>query len=260
MLFPRVVPFQSLRTAFQKKTFLPVSSAGNVFTPRFQLQAIRSIWIRSEETPNENALKFLPGLDILPPTIGSCEFMRRQGTVNSPLAQKLFDIDGVDSIFFGKDFITVSKGAGTEWAQMKPEVFSVIMEHLSNGSPVLSEEPLKGASDTQILESDSQIVAMIKELIETSIRPSIQEDGGDVEFRGFDEKTGTVSLKLRGACRTCSSSAVTLKNGIQQMLKHYIPEVENVVQVLDPEEEVAIAEFEKFEQRINGNKQKADNK
>ncbi|WBW71680.1 mitochondrial [4Fe-4S] cluster transfer protein Nfu1 [Schizosaccharomyces osmophilus] len=246
------------RNSFQAGTFNPRLLRRNAFPLAFQMPSSRSIWIRSEETPNENAIKFLPGLDILPPTIGTLEYMRSQEFNNSPLAEKLFGIPGVKSIFYGRDFITVSKDESQSWSRLKPEVFSTIMEHLSNGETVLSGDPLNGPSDTQILESDSQIVAMIKELLETSIRPSIQEDGGDVEFRGFDEETGMVSLKLRGACRSCSSSAVTLKSGIQQMLNHYIPEVREVNQVLDPEEEIAISEFEKFENRIHQNQQKEE--
>ncbi|EPY49377.1 NifU-like protein [Schizosaccharomyces cryophilus OY26] len=251
--------FSLPRSSLQTGKFGPRLLRRNAFPLAFQMPSSRSIWIRSEETPNENAIKFLPGLDILPPTIGTLEYIRSQEINNSPLAEKLFEIHGVKSIFFGKDFITVSKDESQSWSQLKPDVFSTIMEYLSNGNPVLSGEPLNGPTDTQILESDSQTVAMIKELLETSIRPSIQEDGGDVEFRGFDEKTGTVSLKLRGACRSCSSSAVTLKSGIQQMLNHYIPEVQEVNQVLDPEEEIAISEFEKFESRIHQNQQKEEN-
>ncbi|EEB08089.1 NifU-like protein [Schizosaccharomyces japonicus yFS275] len=127
-----------------------------------------------------------------------------------------------------------------------------------HGEPVIDGTPFNPSADTQILDSDSETVAMIKELIDSSIRPSIQEDGGDLEYRGFDEQTGTVYLKLRGSCRTCASSEITLKSGIQQMLMHYIPEVKNVEQQIDPEEEVAIEEFEKFEKKLREQKKQPE--
>lgn len=209
----------------------------------------RSLWIQSEPTPNENALKFLPGTEILPADVGTMEFVRASETAEAPLARRLFGIDGVEHVFYGNDFITVSKDPEYSWAQLKAEIFSVIMEHLSAGLPVL-HEGAHVASDTQILDTDDEVVAMIKELLDTRIRPMIQEDGGDIEYRGFSDDTGTVRLKLRGACRTCDSSTVTLRNGIESMLKHYIPEVEHVEQVLDPEEEIAIEEFDKFERDL----------
>lgn len=146
----------------------------------------------------------------------------------SPLAAQLLNVDGVTSVFYGADSITVTKAADAQWAHVKPEVFSLITEAVTAGSPIVSVVEGKDADGQQGAEqdslsydeADSEVVAMIKELLETRIRPAIQEDGGDIEFRGFED--GLVQLKLRGACRTCDSSTVTLKNGIESMLMHYV--------------------------------------
>lgn len=147
-------------------------------------------------------------------------------------------IEGVLSVFYGPDFVSVQKSEDTPWSLIKPEVFSFIMEHFSSGKPLFKEgsevseddEP----EDTRILDSDSEVVAMIKDLLATRIRPSIMEDGGDLEYKGFDEEeggTGLVTVRLKGSCRGCSSSAITLKSGIERMLMHYVPEVKGVEQV-----------------------------
>jgi NFU1 iron-sulfur cluster scaffold homolog, mitochondrial len=163
----------------------------------------------------------------------------------------------VTSVFYGADFITVTKAADTNWAHVKPEVFSLITQAVTSGETIVNVVEAKAGEESQdggekdslsFDENDSEVVGMIKELLETRIRPAIQEDGGDIEFRGFVE--GEVLLKLRGACRTCDSSTVTLKNGIESMLMHYIEEVKGVQQVLDQEEEVALAEFAKFEAKL----------
>jgi Fe-S cluster biogenesis protein NfuA len=155
----------------------------------------------------------------------------------------------------------VTKDPATPWAHIKPEVFAIINEILTSGSPIVNtvadkgNEQGQGASEIDTLaydENDSEVVSMIKELLETRIRPAIQEDGGDIDFRGFEN--GQVMLKLRGACRTCDSSTVTLKNGIESMLMHYIEEVKGVQQVLDQEEEIAMKEFEKFEEKLKQQK------
>jgi NFU1 iron-sulfur cluster scaffold homolog, mitochondrial len=149
----------------------------------------------------------------------------------SPLAAKLLNVDGVSSVFYGPDFITVTKASDATWAHIKPEVFSLITEVVTSGESLVNtvertatgEETEQGGGDRDSLgysEEDDEVVGMIKELLETRIRPAIQEDGGDIEFRGFEN--GTVLLKLRGACRTCDSSTVTLKNGIESMLMHYV--------------------------------------
>jgi Fe-S cluster biogenesis protein NfuA len=182
----------------------------------------------------------------------------------SPLAANLMNVEGVKSVFYGRDYITVTKDSGTHWAHVKPEVFSLITEVVTNGSPIVNivenktgEDGQGGASDVQptFAPEDEEIVGMIQELLETRIRPAIQEDGGDIEFRGFHD--GQVMLKLRGACRTCDSSTVTLKNGIESMLMHYIEEVKGVQQVLDQEEEIALQEFAKFEEKLQAQKGQA---
>lgn len=213
------------------------------------------MWIQTETTPNQDALKFVPGRDILGPNAPSIEFLSGRDANQSPLAKKLFSVDGVKTIFYGPDFLTVTKNEEAQWPTLKPEIFSLLMEHLSTGEPIMSSDHTAAASDTAAHEDDDEVVSMIKELLDTRIRPAIQEDGGDIEYRGFEN--GTVKLKLRGACRTCDSSTVTLKNGIESMLMHYVPEVEQVEQVLDPEEEMAEQTFEQFEAQLKA-KKKAD--
>jgi Fe-S cluster biogenesis protein NfuA len=139
----------------------------------------------------------------------------------------------VRSVFYGPDFVTVSKDSDTQWSMLKPEIYSIIMEHFTAGRDLfLDPASSQGSSDTLILDTDSETVAMIKELLDTRVRPAIQEDGGDIEYRGFEEEgDGIVRLKLKGSCRGCSSSTVTLKSGIERMLMHYIPEVKGVEQV-----------------------------
>lgn len=183
------------------------------------------------------------------------------GPYKSSLATQLLAVDGVSSVFLGSDYITVTKDSGAHWAHVKPEVFSLITLVVSKGEPMVvvnqQQQQLQGdggdasstvANAAVYRDEDAEIVAMINELLETRIRPAIQEDGGDIEFRGFED--GVVLLKLRGACRTCDSSTVTLRNGIESMMRHYIPEVREVKQVLDPEEDVAIREFARFEEKL----------
>jgi Fe-S cluster biogenesis protein NfuA len=209
----------------------------------------RSMFIQTSSTPNEDALKFLPSHQILGENAATVEFVNGRQAYNSPLARKLFAVDGVRSVMFGPDFITVEKTTDSPWMVLKPEIFSILTEHLSSGAPVLTEDA-QAAADTAPNEEDSEVVSMIKELIDTRIRPAIQEDGGDLLYRGFTED-GIVKLKLQGACRSCDSSSVTLKNGIESMLMHYVEEVTGVEQVLDPEEEVALKEFQKLEQKLD---------
>ena len=172
------------------------------------------------------------------------------------------NVDGITSVFYGSDYITVTKSSDIAWGLVKPEVFSLITEAVTSGATIVNtvetkagEEAAQEGAEVDSLaynENDSEVVSMIKELLETRIRPAIQEDGGDIDFKGF--KDGWVMLKLRGACRTCDSSTVTLRNGIESMLMHYIEEVKGVQQVLDPEEEVALKEFEKFEEKLRQSK------
>ncbi|KAJ1311604.1 hypothetical protein OPQ81_010081 [Rhizoctonia solani] len=220
----------------------------------------RTMFIQTESTPNDDSLKFIPGVEVMPS--GTAEFVDTRSALASPLAIRLFGIEGVRSVFFGPDFVTVSKDSENTWSTIKPEIYSVIMEHFTSGTPLFrSEEDREaaGPQDTRILDTDSDTVAMIKELLETRVRPSIMEDGGDIEYRGFDEATGVVQVKLKGSCRGCSSSTVTLKTGIERMMTHYIPEVKAVEQILDQEEAIALDEFTKLERRIQEKEKKKAN-
>lgn len=194
----------------------------------------RTIFIQTETTPNVDALKFLPNHRVLPDSLSTpfIEYLNPRSTIAppypSPLAAQLMNIDGVTAVFYGADFITVTKAADANWAHIRPEVFALITEAITSGQTIVNVAERGAAADEHEMEedslsyneNDSEVVGMIKELLETRIRPAIQEDGGDIEYRGF--KDGYVLLKLRGACRTCDSSTVTLKNGIEGMLMHYV--------------------------------------
>ncbi|PNF27751.1 NFU1 iron-sulfur cluster scaffold-like protein, mitochondrial [Cryptotermes secundus] len=213
------------------------------------------MFIQTQETPNPNCLKFLPGVTVL----GSGEtmdFPNGQAAYRSPLCKLLFRIEGVKSIFFGPDFITVTKlDEDVEWRILKPEIFATIMDFFASGLPVITEsEP---SSDTQITEDDDETVQMIKELLDTRIRPTVQEDGGDIVFMGFEN--GIVKLKMQGSCTGCPSSVVTLKNGIQNMLQFYIPEVLGVEQVEDEIQIMTKLEFEQFEKKLLAEKENKEN-
>ena len=179
------------------------------------------MFIQTETTPNADSLKFIPGQAVSP--TGTHEFLDAGAAASSPLADRLFHLPDVKSVFFGPDFISVNKTEGSSWIELKPEIYSIIMEHFSAGRPLFNEGQESGNEDTRILDTDTEVVAMIKELLETRVRPAIMEDGGDIEYRGFNEDTGIVQLSLKGSCRGCESSAVTLKSGIERMLMHYIP-------------------------------------
>lgn len=226
------------------RQFRPISRA--VFA-RPQL-FVRNLFIQTASTPNEDALKFLPSQDVLGEGARTVEFLSGRESHGSPLARKLFAVDGVRSVMFGPDFITVEKGSEDRWPVLKPEIFSILTEHLASGEPVLVDGT-NACLDTQPHEDDSEAVSMIKELIDTRIRPAIQEDGGDVEYVGFTDE-GIVQLMLRGACRSCDSSSVTLKNGIESMLMHYVEEVTGVEQVLSEEEKIGLDQFNKLEERL----------
>ena len=155
--------------------------------------------------------------------------------LKSPLAKELFKIDGVKAVYFGNDFVTITKFAESKWQFLRPEIFSVLMDFFENpNNKVLLDQPQ--ITDTTILDDDDEVVAMIKELIEDRIRPAVQEDGGDIRYKNFDEHSGVVSVQLLGSCVGCPSSSITLKNGVENMLKHYIPEV-TAVEALEEEEE-----------------------
>ncbi len=190
------------------------------------------MFIQSEATPNDDSLKFIPGVPVMGE--GTAEFLDTRSALKSPLAIRLMGIEGVKAVFYGPDFVTVSKDSENPWAVLKPEIYSILMEFFSSGQSLFRSEEEKdaaGPQDTKILDTDSETVAMIKELLETRVRPAIMEDGGDIEYRGFNEESGVVSVKLKGSCRGCDSSTVTLKSGIERMLMHYIPEVKAVEQV-----------------------------
>ena len=174
------------------------------------------MFIQTEATPNPATIKFLPGQDVS--TQGLKDYKAVDEAVNSPLAQRLFGLQGVVGVFLGPDFISVSKADDTDWNMLKPMVLAAVMEHFSTGQPVLLEEE-KSAGD----EDDDEIVVQIKELLETRVRPMVMMDGGDIAFERFDD--GIVYLQMRGACAGCPSSTMTLKSGIESMLKHFVPEV-----------------------------------
>ena len=197
----------------------------------------RSMFIQTETTPNPQSLKFLPGRDVLPTEHGTgVNFSSAMDAVRSPLAKQLFQVLGVSTVFFGRDFVSVNIGDETNasWDTVKPQVFAIIMDHFASNTPVILGEAT--AIDTEITDDDDEVVALIKELLETRIRPAVQGDGGDIVYRGFDEVSGMVELELAGSCVGCPSSSATLQHGVQNMLMHYIPEVRGVNQII-PEEQ-----------------------
>ncbi|XP_023574225.1 NFU1 iron-sulfur cluster scaffold homolog, mitochondrial isoform X1 [Octodon degus] len=190
---------------------------------------VRYMFIQTQDTPNPNSLKFVPGKPVL--ETRTMDFPTPAAAFRSPLARQLFRIEGVKSVFFGPDFITVTKeNEELDWNLLKPDIYATIMDFFASGLPLVTEETSSGEPAS---EEDDEVVAMIKELLDTRIRPTVQEDGGDVIYKGFED--GIVQLKLQGSCTSCPSSIITLKNGIQNMLQFYIPEVEGVEQVKDDE-------------------------
>jgi Fe-S cluster biogenesis protein NfuA len=182
------------------------------------------MFIQTEPTPNPATLKFLPGRVVL--ASGTLDMRDKAAAAQSPLAERLFGIAGVSGVFFGSDFIAVTKADG-EWQQLKPAILGAIMEHFMSDAPVLREEQSADAGGDEFFASeDTETVATIKELIETRVRPAVANDGGDITFRGF--KDGVVYLDMKGACSGCPSSTATLRHGIQNLLKHYLPDVVEV--------------------------------
>lgn len=206
--------------------------------------SFRTMFIQTQDTPNPNCLKFLPGTKVLEPG-QTLDFPNIGAAHCSPLAKMLFRIDGVKAVFFGPEFITVTKqDDDVDWKLLKPEIFGTIMDFFASGLPVVTDA--KPSGDTQINEDDDEIVQMIKELLDTRIRPTVQEDGGDVLFVDF--KDGILRLKMQGSCSSCPSSIVTLKNGVQNMMQFYIPEVLAVEQIDDEGEKLSEKIFREFEQ------------
>jgi Fe-S cluster biogenesis protein NfuA len=181
------------------------------------------MFIQTEQTPNPATLKFLPGRDVL--GRGTADFPTAETAVRSPLAQRLFEIEGVAGVFLGADFVTITKDGDRDWYLLKPSILGVIMEHFTAGRPVINETT---ADDNAAHEDDDEIVAQIKELLDTRVRPAVAQDGGDITFQGFEN--GIVYLNMKGSCAGCPSSTATLKAGIENMLRHYIPEVVEVRQ------------------------------
>ncbi|KAE8255523.1 hypothetical protein A4X13_0g3014 [Tilletia indica] len=286
----------SFSTSSTSSSFQPISRVSP--RPRLQQERLarqqqrRTMFIQTETTPNEDSLKFLPGQRVM--ENGTAEFLDNRSSMSSPLAKKLFSVPGVRSVFYGPDFVTVSKHSDMPWSTLKPEVFATLMDFFSSGLALFAEgdgSASQVAQDTLILDTDSETVAMIKELLDTRVRPAIQEDGGDIEYRGWTDPEeggdGMVRVMLKGSCRGCDSSTVTLvsdrvclardedteleltlspstfasapplqKSGIERMLMHYIPEVRGVEQVLDQEDEIALDEFAKFESKLEKDRQR----
>jgi Fe-S cluster biogenesis protein NfuA len=185
------------------------------------------MFIQTETTPNPATLKFLPGRTVLEQ--GTFEMRDAKAAANSPLAERLFAIPGVSGVFYGQDFITVTKAAG-EWGYLKPAILGAIMEHFLSGEPILKPEAsgaVRGdTADEFFDEKDADTVSTIKELIETRVRPAVANDGGDITFRGY--RDGVVYLDMKGSCAGCPSSTATLKSGIENLLRHFVPDVVEV--------------------------------
>ena len=184
------------------------------------------MFIQTEATPNPATLKFLPGRTVLGE--GTLEFRDRDAAGRSPLAEKLFEIQGVTGVFYGSDFVTVTKD-DSDWQHLKPAILGAIMEHYMSGAPLLADGSVEPEAEEEFFdEADAETVATIKDLIETRVRPAVANDGGDITFRGYKE--GIVYLDMKGSCAGCPSSTATLKHGIQNLLKHFVPDVVEVQQ------------------------------
>jgi Fe-S cluster biogenesis protein NfuA len=179
------------------------------------------MFIQTEQTPNPATLKFLPGVAVMP--AGTANFTTKEATARSPLAERLFGLPEVNGVFLGGDFITVTKTDDSDWFQVKPAVLAAIMEHFTTGQPVITAAADEPAASQ---EDDDEVVSAIKELLETRVRPAVAQDGGDIIFEDFSD--GIVYLHMQGSCSGCPSSTATLKAGIENMLRHYIPEVVEV--------------------------------
>ncbi|HYZ41324.1 MAG TPA: NifU family protein [Stellaceae bacterium] len=179
------------------------------------------MFIQTEETPNPATLKFLPGRPVL--TSGTANFTNKEEARISPLAEQLFSLPEVRGVFLGSDFVTVAKSPDADWYRLKPAILAMIMEHFTAGRPVLLRDEAGTAAGD---EDEDEIVAQIKELLETRVRPAVAQDGGDIIFHDFED--GVVYLHMQGSCSGCPSSTATLKAGIENMLRHYIPEVVEV--------------------------------
>ena len=178
------------------------------------------LFIQTEQTPNPSTLKFLPGRVVMDK--GTKDFASAEAATPSPLAKRLFAVEGVERVFFGSDFVTVTKAADRDWQVLKPSILGGIMEHYTSGDPVIAD----AAEATAASADDDEVVAQIKELLDTRVRPAVAQDGGDIIFQDF--RDGVVYLHMQGSCSGCPSSTATLKMGIENLLKHYVPEVVEV--------------------------------
>jgi Fe-S cluster biogenesis protein NfuA len=182
------------------------------------------MFIQTESTPNPATLKFLPGQTVL--EAGTADFPSAESASGSPLAQRLFAVNGVTAVFFGNNFVTVTKEDNVAWDHLKPAILGGIMEHYQSGQPVMADGSAQSGGHAEHSGEDAEIVGQIKELLDSRVRPAVAQDGGDITFPGFDR--GVVYLHMQGACAGCPSSTLTLKMGIENLLRHYIPEVTEV--------------------------------
>ena len=182
------------------------------------------MFIQTESTPNPATLKFLPGQTVL--EMGTADFPAPDTAGKSPLATRIFAVDGVAGVFFGNDFVTVTKTEATDWDHIKPAILGAVMEHFQSGQPVMDEGHQAASGHADHDGEDAAVVGQIKELLDSRVRPAVAQDGGDITFHGFDR--GIVYLHMQGACAGCPSSTLTLKMGIENLLRHYIPEVTEV--------------------------------
>ena len=187
------------------------------------------MFIQTEATPNPSSLKFLPGRVVMKE--GTADFRNIEETKNSQLAQDLFKIEGIEGVFFGSDFISITKSDGLDWQVLKPSVLGAITDHYESGVPIINTIESAKDKDNVTNVDENEIVTQIKELLDTRVRPAVAMDGGDITFSDF--KDGIVFLHMKGACSGCPSSTATLKSGIENMLKHYLPEVQGVEPVID---------------------------
>ena len=182
------------------------------------------MFIQTESTPNPATLKFLPGQTVL--EAGTADFPSAEAAEKSPLAARIFAVSGVTGVFFGNDFVTVTKSEGVEWDHIKPAILGAVMEHYQSGQPVMSADAQAASGHAEHSGEDAEVVTQIKALLDSRVRPAVAQDGGDITFHGFDR--GVVYLHMQGACAGCPSSTLTLKMGIENLLRHYIPEVTEV--------------------------------
>eukprot|EP00584_Thalassiosira_punctigera_P013838 CAMPEP_0172553954 /NCGR_PEP_ID=MMETSP1067-20121228/52520_1 /TAXON_ID=265564 ORGANISM="Thalassiosira punctigera, Strain Tpunct2005C2" /NCGR_SAMPLE_ID=MMETSP1067 /ASSEMBLY_ACC=CAM_ASM_000444 /LENGTH=362 /DNA_ID=CAMNT_0013342233 /DNA_START=19 /DNA_END=1107 /DNA_ORIENTATION=+ len=266
---PRLLPRPPLSSSSSFRRHHPTALAAALPSSATNLIQRRSLFIQTATTPNPESLKFVPNGRLVlghnapeevddtsdpidgevvegdgdddgcddPADTNGVFFLRhdRELIARSPLARSLFDLDeGVKSVYLGRDFLTVTKRAEAHWSHLQTPIFGCIMDFYASGKPAMLSVP--EITDTTILDDDDEVVAMIKELLETRIRPAVQEDGGDIRYVGFEEDTGIVTVRLAGSCVGCPSSSVTLKNGVENMLMHYIPEVRSVVSLEEEEE------------------------